>query len=341
VRLCGPVLALAAPGGGETQLLATAEALRRQGIDARAWRPWEDGLRGIGWLHLMGSRPEFLPLAAAARRHGVRVALSPIAWFDLRAIWGEPSPVLRRLAACGKFLLRAAVPRLPSWRRRLYHSVDLLLPNSQAEAAQLLRYFGVPPHRVRVVPNAAEARFTEADPQPFAQRYGSGYVLCAGRIEPRKNQLNLLCALRGCDVPVVILGDPVAGHEAYARRCRQAAGPQVQFVPRLAHDDPLLRSAYAAAGCLALPSWFETPGLVALEAALTGTPLVLTARGSAREYFGPHAHYVEPDDLPGIRRAVLHALEQPRCARRAQWVRTHFTWDAAARATLAAYEEVA
>ena len=40
----------------------------------------------------------------------------------------------------------------------------------------------------------------------------------------------------------------------------------VSWLGRLDHHDPLLASAYAAARVFALPSWFETPGLAALEA---------------------------------------------------------------------------
>jgi len=114
----------------------------------------------------------------------------------------------------------------------------------------------------------------------------------------------------------------------------------VQFVPRLGHHDPLLASAYAACGCLVLASWFETPGLVALEAGMSGTPLVLPEGGCAREYFGPLAAYVRPNDLPGIRRAVLDALARGRSQTLAELVRTSFSWKAAARVTREAYAKI-
>jgi glycosyltransferase involved in cell wall biosynthesis len=227
---------------------------------------------------------------------------------------------------------------LPSWRRRLYHAVDVLMPNSQAEAEQLVRYFGVSTKRIHVVPNGADGRLAEADPEPFARRVGGrGFVLCPGRIEPRKNQLGLIRAMRASGVPLVILGDPVAGREGYAARCRRAADRHVTFLGRLDHEDPLLASAYAACGCLALTSWFETPGLVALEAGMSGAPLVLPEGGCASEYFGPMAGYVRPNDRAGIRRAVLAALERGRSAELARHVREHFSWTVAAEATRDGY----
>ncbi|MBN2473485.1 MAG: glycosyltransferase family 4 protein [Pirellulales bacterium] len=346
VLLRGKPGAMQAPGGGEIQRLALAEALPSVGVDARLVddrpRQAEDDLpAGTDLLHLFGSLPEHLPPVEAARRQGVPVVLSTIAWFALADSLREPRPMVNRLAACARFIARAACPRLPSWRRRLYQSVDLLLPNSNAEAQQLVRYFQVAPERIHIVPNGADERFAEADAEPFARAVGAhGFALYAGRIEPRKNQLHFLRAMRGSGVPIVVLGDVVPGHEWYLAECRRAADPQVRFVPRLPHHDPRLASAYAACGCLVLASWYETPGLVALEAGMSGTPLVLPEGGCACEYFGPRAAYVRPNDLPGIRRAVLAALRRKRSRTLADLIRTNFSWAAAAQATREAYEGI-
>lgn len=341
VLLAGGLLAMDAPGGGEIQMHSIARALQDAGSDVRLWRPWEDRLEDCQLLHLFGSAAEHLPVIAAARRRGIPVALSPIAWFSFGQYWRERRWVGRRAAGCAALAVRRAWPRLPSWRRRLYDAADLLMPNSQAEARQLIQYYGVPAAKIHVVPNGAQRRFAAADAGAFVRRFGlRDFVLYAGRIEPRKNQLVFLEAIAGLNVPVVILGDVVPGCEDYLRRCRAAAGPQVRFLGRLEHDDPSLASAYAAAGCLVLASWYETPGLVALEAAMTGTPLVLPAPGCAREYFGDRANYVAPTDRPGIRRAVQAALRRGRSPALADMVAETFSWDTAGRVTLAGYQKL-
>lgn len=341
VLLAGKLTAMDAPGGGEIQMLALAESLAEIGVDARLWRPWEERLAQSDCLHLFGSVPEHLPVVLTARRHDVPVVLSTIAWFDLASYWRQPRRLSGRLLAAAGFVARAGCPRLPSWRRRLYQSVDLALPNSNAEAEQLVRYFGLPYERIHVVPNGAAVRFADANPRPFAELVGSvGFVLCVGRIEPRKNQLGLLKAMRRTNVPIVILGDVLPGCESYARACRAVAGPGVQFVGRFEHDDQMLESAYAACGCLVMPSWFETPGLAALEAAMTGTPLVLPDGGSAREYFGTDAAYVKPGHHREIRHAVFAAILRGRSSNLAERVRRTFSQLGVARATRQAYERV-
>ncbi len=341
VVLAGPADRLDSPGGGEIQMLSTARSLMALGVHARLRQSSRETLGDADCLHLFGSLPGHRPLVEEARRQNIPVVLSTIAWFDLGSYWREPRPLMGRVLAAARFLARATCPRLPSWRRWLYHEADLLLPNSTAEAEQLVRYFAVPTSRIHVVPNGARESFAAADPRPFCDQVGvEDYVLCAGRIEPRKNQLGLLRAMQGADVPMIVLGDAAPHHEAYLAECLRIAGPNVQFIRRLHHDDPLLAAAYAGAGCVALASWYETPGLVALEAAMSGTPLVLPAIGCAQEYFGDHALYVMPDDLPGIRRAVLGALDRGRSPSLAAHVRENFSWTAAAQATRDAYEKV-
>lgn len=386
VLLYAGASAFQCPGGGEIQLLKTAEYLRRQGIRAKLFNPWRDKLRDADCLHLFGTLREHVPLVAAARHAGTPTVLSTIAWYDLRACWHLSQNRLGGAWRSGRFLLRAAIPWAASWRRRLYREVDLLLPNSRAEAAQLRRYFCVPAAKILVVPNGADLPATSDRPSAVGNQAGEGelldpfaprtfgpssarrlgrstcelaggpdlfaamfgvrdYVLCPGRIEPRKNQLALVRALADLDRPVVILGDALPEHGAYAAACRRAAGAHVQFIPAVPRDSPLLASAYACAACVVLPGWFETPGLAALEASLAGVPLVVTRVGAAREYFGRWARYIRPNRPADIAAAVRDALTN-RCGdwqktqRLAARVARRYTWRHVAEACREAYERV-
>ncbi len=341
IRLAGRLDALDCMGGGEVQLNSTQRVLQAAGADARLWQPWKEGFAEFDVLHLFGTRPEFVDVAQAARRHDVRVVLSPITWYSLEAIWREPRSLPRRLLGCARHILRKHWNAADSWRRRLYHACDLLLPNSQAEAAQLNELFGIDAPRMHVVPNAAAAEMAAGNPEAFVAYSGCrDYVLYAGRIEPRKNQLGFLRAMRGSPLPIVVLGDVVPGHERYYQECRKVGGTNVHFVSAVPPASDLLASAYAGCRCLVLASWYETPGLVALEAGLQGVPLVLTKHGSATEYFGELAEYVDPRHRRQLRRAVDRAYRGPRSRHRAQHVRSNYTWSRVGEATLRAYEAI-
>lgn len=337
VLVAGKLSASACPGGGEIQMHSTARHLRANGTNVELWRPWEHRLEDFDILHCFGSEPEFLPLFRSLPRRIKRV-VSPIAWFDAASRLRESGAWHARIMKSAKLLALTAAPRFPNWRREFYHSADLLLPNSHAEAEQLTRYFQVPAEKIRVIPNGADPSAVQGGDDQFVRKFGlSDYVLCAGRIEPRKNQLNLIRALRGTCVPLVIMGNCVPGFEWYESRCRRAADENVHFVGHLPHGSGLWKSALASCRCLALVSHFETPGLIALEAAMLGVPLVLTVKGSTREYFGNHARYVRPQCVQEIRAAVLEARRQEMCPSLAEHVHSRFTWQQVAQHTQSAY----
>jgi glycosyltransferase involved in cell wall biosynthesis len=341
VLLAGRLSALAEPAERDAQMRGLLQALPAAGINARPWRPWEDSLAGVDCLHLFGSSAEHIAVAEGVKRQGVKVVLSPLAWSDGRNHYSPPRPFARRVTAWAGAVSRSVWLGLRSWRRELFDLADLLVPNSNAEAQHLMRHFHVSAQRIHIVPFGADPQFAQADPEPFARLFGlRQFVLHAGPIKPRNNQLGFLWAMHDANLPVVILGNAVPGSEWYLDECRRMASPHVRFLPSLEHDDALLASAYAACGCLVLPGGLETAGLAALEAGMSGTPLVLAEGGCAGEYFGRQAIYTRPNDMPGIRHAVLTALARGRSKSLAQHVRTWFSYTAAAKAMREAYRKV-
>ncbi len=336
------VTAFQAPGGGENQLVQTGRWLERLGVPVRLFSPWTDRIEDARVLHLFGMSREGLALAQWARKRNVPVALSPISWFQPAALAALETRSSRRLRALAAYGLRALMPALPGWKRTLLHLAGAVLPNSQAEAHQLARLFGVPHERLHVVPNGVDPGFGMADPHLFTSRYGGrDFVFFAGRVEPRKNLLGLIEALENSGRHLMVAGDAPAGCEAYLKRCRDAGRGRVTWLGRLEADDPLLASAYQAARVFALPSWFETPGLAALEAALAGVAVVITPYGSTREYFGDLAEYARPDHPREIAQAVERCWNQGADPRLRARVKDHYLWPRAAEITAEIYERIA
>ena len=331
-----------APGGGENQLVQTGRHLEERGMTVRLFSPWIDRITDARLLHLFGMSREGLELARVARAAEVPVVLSPICWFEPRAIAALAAGSARRAFDLAKWGLKVVAPRLPSWRRALLSAADAVLPNSEAEARQLVRLFDLDPRAIQVVPNGVRQEFALASASSFRSRYGSGdFVLFVGRVEPRKNVLGLIQGLRTTGLPLVVIGEPPPGHEGYARQCRRDGRGHVRWLGRLEHDDGLLGSAYAAARVLALPSWFETPGLAALEASLAGCAVVVTPFGCTREYFGERVEYARPDRPEEIGRAILRAWRDGPHSDLAAHVTSHYLWSHVARRTAEVYDQVA
>jgi len=216
--------------------------------------------------------------------------------------------------------------------RKIIRGAGMLLPNSNSEYERLFRAYGVV-QQYRVIPNAIDPQLFYL-PHPGAPRE-KGLVLCVGRIEGLKNQLNLIRALNGTEFRLLIIGSPAANHRAYGEACRAAAASNVCFVGGASQHS--LVDYYYRAQVHVLPSWFETTGLSTLEAAAMGCAIVITDKGDQREYFGDHAFYCDPAEPATILQAVRQAAATPPDGQLQQKIRSDYTWERTAEKTLAAY----
>lgn len=329
-------------GGGEVQLLKTREYVEKAGQPVKLFDMWKDRVEDYDVLHIFSSVKDCVGLAETARKRGVRVAVSPVLWSDLRRALYTDGGLKQKTDLLVRHLLKLGAPSFPSGRRRLLTAAQHLYPNSEAERRQIARLFAVPIESIHVVPNGVDRDFEDADPALFRKEHTSEpFVLSVGRIEPRKNQLNLIRALRESGLRLVLIGDPVTGYEKYARDCREAGRDRVTFLRSISHGDRMLGSAYAACEAFVLQGWFETPGLAALEAALAGARLAVTRGGSTREYFGDRVDYLDPADPASILASVRSALARPRGddALRAH-VRERYTWERVAQRQLSLYADL-
>lgn len=231
--------------------------------------------------------------------------------------------------------------RLRYWiGRRLLRQADVVLAVSEATAADAVRLGGVDEARLRVVYEAADAAFR---PQPEAarrvrERWGidPGYLLFVGALDARKDPRGLLVAWSVVrrtrpDAALVVAGEP--GRQA------PPAMPGARMLGRV--ENLQLADLYSAAGCLVFSSRYEGFGLPCLEAMACGCPVVAYRNSSLPEVVGDAGILVEDGDAEAMGAAVLSALEDPDRWRRAGPRRARrFSWDKAARETVAAYESV-
>ena len=340
----------AIPGGHRVQLDQTARFLRELGVDAQVSFASHVNVAEFDLIHGFGLPPIWMRRCRQAR---VPVVLSPIYWARAyttgqdRAYVGRAEALqnLMNRVRQGAGLARAALMNRASEAcevknqpltnlRVIYEMADLLLPNSQLEADAIVADLEVttPQHPV---PNSVDVeQFELPDATATAER---SYVLCAGRIEPHKNQLGLIRAWDKTLPPLQIVGKAHPHHDDYHQKCqREAAAKNIEMLPGVPHDE--LPALYQNARVHVLPTWFETTGLVSLEAALCGCNIVTTSRGFAREYFEDLAWYCDPARPETIRQAVKGAWQTPFRAALRERVIDHYSWRHTAKATLEGYQ---
>jgi len=328
-------------GGGEILLLKTKEYLERKGVYCKLFDIWNDKLDDFDILHVVGSVKDCLGLMETAKNKGIKIILDPIFFSTFqRALYEHGGPE-RKIASCARHLIKTLFPFFPSDRRKMMVLADAVIPNSHVEQKQLESLFWISKKKMHIVPNCVDAGFSEGDAGLFRTKYKlDNFILSVGRIEPRKNQLNLIRALKGFPAKLVIIGEPVSDYKDYYEECRSAGSGSTAFIGRIGHEDALLKSAYKACSCLVSPGWFETPGLAALEAALAGANIATTDKGCTKEYFLDFAEYFDPADKRQIRQAVEKAFSKERNPSLRDHVAKNFLWDRAAELNLEIYEKV-
>lgn len=198
-------------------------------------------------------------------------------------------------------------PRFPA--DDIARHAAVLMPNGEGEAAALRRDYPYT-RAITTVPVGSEIG-AMCGPELFEQAYGErDFVLCVGRLESRKNQLMLLKALEDSPLTVVLAAGGFSYQPEYeaAVRSFKRRGKTV-ILGRI--DPQMLSSAYAACRLHVLPSWYELPGLVSLEAAARNKNIVVTRTGTTADYVGDKAFYCSPWDSDSILSAVTAAYYSP------------------------------
>ncbi len=329
------------PGGGEIQLLNTKKALEEKGVEVKLFDQWNDRLEDFDILHIFGSVKDCIGLMRTAKNKGVKIVLSTIFYSNFKRAIYESGRARAKVDLLFRHLIKLVLPNFPSGRRETMLLADALLPNGNAEKSQLIRLFAMPAKKIFVVPNGVDKVFKDANPDLFMKRHNiADFSLAVGRIEPRKNQLNLIRAFNKIRKNLVIIGDPVSDYPDYYKKCKDTASENIYFLKGIDHEDPLLASVYAASSLFIVPGWFETPGLAALEAGLAGTKIAVTKYGCTKDYFLDFVKYFDPSSINDIIKAV--EISYRKQAMPGLWAHIHnnYTWDKVADATLNVYKKV-
>ena len=217
----------------------------------------------------------------------------------------------------------------PEWRDRAEAEViscsDAICVSCPEEERQFRRWYGDPAGRIEIVPPAVEHAFFAPGDRAGARRavglpHDRPIVLFVGRLQPLKAPdlaIQTLAALGRDDAVLVVVGG-ASGNDGsdytqatYDLARQLGVGDRVRFVEPQPHH--ILSSYYRAADVVVVPSRSESFGLVALEAAACGIPVVASAVGGLLNvvHDGVTGHLVDGRDPARFGRAIAHLLDDP------------------------------
>ncbi len=313
-------------GGIESVTLDIAHALRASGYDVQLWSVMDAGVRDIEGLRVVGFSPtRGLPRRVYARTYGCVLGAALVAYARdvelcvvVHAFLTAPVVRVRRLGLIKSKVL-VWTHGLEVWgdmaRKIARHakSIDRVVAVSEYTASHLSPL--IPKEKVRVIPNAVSVEQFAVGPESQVSR---DELLIVGRLsreERYKGHEHLLRALvilhgRGIAIRLTVIGD---GDD----RCRleqltheMGLDEYVVFRGRVSRKD--LVEAYQRCLAFVMPSFVATSpsgfwkgegfGLVYIEAAACGRPVIASAEGGAPETIldGETGFIVNPRDPEDI-----------------------------------------
>jgi glycosyltransferase involved in cell wall biosynthesis len=339
VLMLGRIGLLEARGGDRVQVENTAAELRKMGVEVDIktdmnFKPWEYDIIHVFQLDWV---PETYFYAKKAKKYNVPLVLSPI-HHDVREVKKFDDEFVFDFRRLSKLLFRN------QFKRDTLKKADAVLVQTVKEAEDLKKTFDVDFKWYKVL-NGVGKPFI--DPKPFKNPFDfENYIMCVGRIEPRKNQLSIIEAVKklrkeeDLDVKLVLIGkvSPFKHFEynfLIDKKLKKYDWIH-QFEGTINYSD--LPSYYHFAKVCVSASWFETTGLTSLEALFCGTNTVASGM-RAKEYLGGYASFCQPDDIDSIKEAIKKEYFAPR-PRLDEKIRKDYTWENAAEKTLEVYEGI-
>ena len=223
--------------------------------------------------------------------------LSGVAALTLRGRWSVP--VLQMFHTLGRLKNRAArrsaefePPIRLAEETRIVSTADRIVAANVVERAELLRDYGARVQRIATIPCGVDTELFAPGDRAAARRAlgldGRPTLLWVGRIAPIKGLDTLLDAVErlhaaGTAVRLLIVGgdadEPLNGHVASLRAQIRRLGlaDAVSFLGPQPQGE--LPSYYAAADVTVVPSYYESFGMVALEAMACGSPVIASRVG--------------------------------------------------------------
>ncbi len=205
--------------------------------------------------------------------------------------------------------------------KRLLDSCQCVIAATGRGKHEVTRFYGAAPDKISVVPCGVNmALFRPIERDLTRSKLGlknEKVILFVGRLDPLKGVERLLEVLPKIDAKLIIIGGEESGVSEIEKLRELASGlnvrGKVDFRGTVKQDE--LPYFYCASDVCAVPSYYESFGLVALEALSCGTPVVATDVGDLNNIIipGKTGYIVEnnsPDVLAGTIERVLKWSER-------------------------------
>lgn len=327
-------------GGPFVKIYDLKKQLEKKKVEVELFNFWEANkkLKSYDLFHIFGGNFAVYDLCRHLKTNNVRYVVNPIIYSK------HSNAVVGIISHADKYFKKFfnGLRFDYGYTRDICEWSEFVLPNTSEESKLIEKSFSISKDKINIIYNGVSEKFLFGNPNLFKEKYNvENFILTVGHLGTgRKNGLALVKALRYINHPAVIIGNISDTEDGKKIKNEIKNNRNIIFIDGLSNNSDLLLSAYSACDTFVLPSWYETPGRAALEAALAGAKIVITPYGGTKDYFKDMAEYINPYSIDSIKEGIEKTLNKPRDTELKEHIKQNFLWDKIADETINLYNKV-
>ncbi|MPT31353.1 MAG: glycosyltransferase family 1 protein [Chryseobacterium sp.] len=200
------------------------------------------------------------------------------------------------------------------WKfKKASFSADKIIAISEQTKQDIIHYLKIPESKIEVVYQGCHASFKEKQSEEILDHIKEKFslpekfLLNVGTIEPRKNLLNIIKALKDTEIPLVVVGTKKPKYFRSIEKEIEKSKIKVQFLSGVSMEE--LAGIYKLAEIFIYPSFFEGFGIPVIEALFSETVVITSNTSCLPEAGGPDSVYVNPYNVNDIKAKILFLWE--------------------------------
>lgn len=207
-------------------------------------------------------------------------------------------------------LIFVRYPNLYSfWDRKIHYykfkfaskRADLIIAISEQTKLDIIDFLKIPSEKIQVVYQGCSPAFKEiysnAEKETVISKFNlpSKFILNVGTIEPRKNALSIVKAIKNTEIKLVLIGKKTKYFDEIQLFEKEHKMDNLLHLSNVSQKE--LAIIYQLATVFVYPSIFEGFGIPIIEALFSKTPVITTNSGVFPEAGGENSIYVNPYNI--------------------------------------------
>ena len=219
---------------------------------------------------------------------------------------------------------------------------DTIIAQTEMEMRTICRSYGIQSAKVKIIPNGVSELFWHHDDSRFRREFSieKPYVLQVGTIEPNKNQLSVIRALKETDIQLVIIGGANSTYQDYYDQCISESSENIHYAGWVLDED-MLASAYAGAQTVILPSFREIFGNSLFEGALSGANIVATNVLPLDSWgIQDYCQTINPNSIEDIYKKIKKSMDLKKTDKLSRHIFDNYSWTSVSKQYFEIYKQV-